>query len=285
VGNGKRIWHLVSCGFHTAAHVHTAEWLLVDVFRVLALPSLITGLISFWGEHSVALLAIVFTITLGTIILLWLAGLGQHQATSPGVTTIEGSRFAWIWGPPPDWQKLRAVWWLWLATGLSIGIVVTQIKLHVISQDITWDPSISFEIEKTGSDYLIKAVKFRGKNTSGRGIYQFHSAIDSDRGSTRPIFLFYDGKWLDFDDIDVIPDGINFVTGCPIAKEKPNCGWEMDGVPPDQFLKFLGSFSVVSYVEGKKIPSIHFSIERLEKEILEAKNGISSARPIVKRKG
>jgi hypothetical protein len=286
VGIGKRIWNLVRHGFQTAAHVHTVEWLLFDVFRIAAPTALITGsLIAFLEEHSAALLIIVSVFTLTASALLWLAGLGDREAISPGIATTADSRPAWIWGPPPDWTKLRAIWWLWLTVGMIIGIGAAQVKLPIISRDITWDDHpIAFEMEKIGSDYLIKAVKFRGKNTSGRGIYQFHTAIVSDRGSFRPIFLFYDGKWLDFDDVDVIPDGIDFITGCQIAKEKPNCGWEMDGMPPDQFMKYLGSFSVTSYVEGKEMPSIHFSIEKLEKEIAEAKNGISSARPVVKRK-
>jgi hypothetical protein len=117
VSIAKRILHLLCLGWETVAHVHTAWWLFVDVFRVAFVPALITGLISFWGEHSAAVLTIVFVFTLTACVLLWLAGLG-HRSTIPTAGT---SGSVLIWGAPPDWQKLRTIWWLWLALGLIGG--------------------------------------------------------------------------------------------------------------------------------------------------------------------
>jgi hypothetical protein len=117
VSTAKRILHLLCLGWQTVAHVHTAWWLFVDVFRVAFVPALIIGLIRFWGEHSAALLTIVFVFALTACVLLWLAGLG-HQRT---IRTVGTTGSVLIWGAPPDWQKLRTIWWLWLALGLIGG--------------------------------------------------------------------------------------------------------------------------------------------------------------------
>jgi hypothetical protein len=259
---------LVCRGWHVLAHVHTAYWLLFDVLRI-AIPAIIlTGAVGFFGEHSAAILAIILIIAVTGLGLIWIAGLGYADQRAASGTAPH--RLAWLWNAPPDLQKLRTAWWLWLAIGTIGGIGIAQVRsigtwepFHVSlpSREITWDPLITFQIQRVENEYLIKTVEFHGKNTSGHGIYRIRSMIDSDGGMAVPLFILADGQWLDFDDIDVIPQNANFVVGCPMAKVKPNCGWETDGLTPDRFLKLLGAFSVNTFVEGRNISGLHFSIE------------------------
>jgi hypothetical protein len=302
VGTVKRIWHVLCHGWQTVAHVHTAWWLLVDVFRVAAVPALITGLITSWGEHSAAILAVVFVITFTACGLLWLAGLGHQSAsheipTSPstggrcGGRPDTGRASVLIWGAPPDWQKLRTVWWLWLVLGSIVGAGVSHVSplafrhenlppVLTPTPEITWgDPAITFGMQRAGSDYLITVLEFHGKNTSGHGMYKIVSMITSDRGSSIDLFMNNGGQWLSFDDIDALPNEAHFVIGCPIRKEKPHCGWETEGMRPEQLIKFLGSFSVSFYADGRSMTGLHFSIEELESKIREAKK-----LPLVDRK-
>jgi hypothetical protein len=98
-----------------------------------------------------------------------------------------------------------------------------------------------------------------------------------------PLFIFTDGTWLNLDDIDEITQGANFVIGCAMAKAKPNCGWETDGMTPAQFLNLIGPFSLVAYIEGKNVSNLHFSIEQLESIIAKAENGPDREPIIIKR--
>jgi hypothetical protein len=77
-------------------------------------------------------------------------------------------------------------------------------------------------------------------------------------------------------------DAFDLRMGCPMAKVKPNCGWETDGMTSDHFLKFLGAFSLITFVESREISDVHFSIEELENKIAEAKSGVYHDLPIIK---
>jgi hypothetical protein len=159
----KRIWDLVARGWHVVAHIHTAYWLVFDVLRVAAMPVVITGLLTFFWEHSAALLIIVFTVLLTAATLLWLAGLGEREeALQYGVKVIE-FRFTWVWGPPPDWEKLRQFWWLWLMVGLAAGLggavwILPRGKSGsesvVVSPNLgSPDRSVTAENQKSATDY------------------------------------------------------------------------------------------------------------------------------------
>jgi hypothetical protein len=76
----RHIKRLPELGWRVVTEAHTALW----VIEMLSLPAIITGLLSWAGEHSYAMLMIVFIIVLAGTVLVTLAALGYWREVKRG---------------------------------------------------------------------------------------------------------------------------------------------------------------------------------------------------------
>ena len=74
-----RVWRLLRHGWRVVTEVHTAYWLIADVLVALLPPTVATVLADFLGEHSPALLIIVFCAVTAASTLILLAWLGYRR--------------------------------------------------------------------------------------------------------------------------------------------------------------------------------------------------------------
>ena len=77
------LFQLVKRGWRVVTEVHTTHWLIVDVLGALIPSSILTAIVAFFGEHSVAALATVFFLALAASALVVIATLGYRQEKAP----------------------------------------------------------------------------------------------------------------------------------------------------------------------------------------------------------
>jgi hypothetical protein len=73
-------WIIIKRGWRIVTEVHTMYWLFFDVFGALGFPSVVTAVVAWLGEHSIAVLSIVFLLALAFAILVILSILGSAAA-------------------------------------------------------------------------------------------------------------------------------------------------------------------------------------------------------------
>jgi hypothetical protein len=87
------LFQLVKRGWRVVTEVHTTHWLIVDVLGALIPSSILTTIVAFFGEHSVAVLATVFFLALAASALVVIAILGYRKEKAPPARAPSGG---WI---------------------------------------------------------------------------------------------------------------------------------------------------------------------------------------------
>lgn len=77
------MWDLVKRGWRFLLEVHSIYGLIADLLAALGLSGLLTIALHYFGEHSAALLAIVFGLVAGVLVVASLAVMGRQAARLP----------------------------------------------------------------------------------------------------------------------------------------------------------------------------------------------------------
>ena len=95
----RMLFQLVKRGWRVVTEVHTTHWLIVDVLGALIPSSILTAIVAFFGEHSVAALATVFFLALAASALVVIATLGYRQEKAPPARAPGGGGGFRSWKP------------------------------------------------------------------------------------------------------------------------------------------------------------------------------------------
>src|SRR5262249_49029307 len=103
----RMLFQLVKRGWRVVTEVHTTHWLIVDVLGALIPSSILTALVAFLGEHSVAVLATVFFVALAASALVVIAILGYRKERAPPARARDEGRISLMEAATRAYEQTR----------------------------------------------------------------------------------------------------------------------------------------------------------------------------------